>query len=198
MCLIDMIRACLIIATIVFLACAPSDYAQNIDVDRILADWQFTPGILVPYGSGGHAFKPVGQLLYVEAARRISPAKLEEGFSIYHALIFSPEANCGSSSTGQGPISIQRPFWKCKDIGRSEDFIPLTISYDAVHRTLTINSQSFDVSRGNLFVIRVDDNWNVTANQLPVILSRSMEPKNVLHAFKLALPHDRPVQSLKP
>ena len=193
-----MTRTGLIIAAIVLLASAPSGYAQEIDVNRILADWQFTPGILVPYGSGEHALKPTGSLVYVEAARRISPAKLEQGFSVYHALIFAPEANCGSSSDGKGPISIQRPFWKCKDIGRGEDFIPLTISYDAAHRTLRVNSQSFDVSRGNLFVIRLDDNWNATANQLPVILSRTLEPKDVLHAFKLAVPHDQLIQSLKP
>ena len=192
-----MTRTYWIIAAVALLWFAHSDNAQNIQ--DILNDWQFTPGILVPYGSGGHALKPVGQFLSLEGSRRISPAKLEDGFSIYHALIFSPEANCGSSvAINQGQISIARPFWKCKDIGRSEDFIPLTISYDAVHRTLTINSQSFDVSRGNLFVIRLDDNWNATASQLSVIVSRSMEPKSVLHAFKLALPHDRLVQSLKP
>ena len=190
-------RTCLIIATIVLLAFAPSDYAQN--VERILEDWQFTPGILVPYGWGGHALKPVGEFMSLEGSRRISPAKLEDGYSIYHALVFAPQANCGTYvAINQGAISIARPFSKCKNIGRSEDFYPLTISYDAVHRTLTINSQSFDVSRGNLFVIRIDDNWNATANQLPVILSRTLEPKNVLHAFKLALPNDRLVQSLKP
>jgi hypothetical protein len=193
-----MTRTYLITAAIVLLALAPSDYAQKIDVDRILADWQFTPGILVPYGWGGHALKPVGEFMSLEGSRRISPAKLEDGYSIYHALVFAPQANCGTHvATNEGAISTARPFEKCKDAAQSKDY-PLTLSYDAVHRTLTINSQSFDVSRGNLFVIRVDDNWDATANQLPVILSRTLEPKNVLHAFKLALPHDRLVQSLKP
>jgi len=63
-------------------------------------DWQFKPGILVASGSRTHSLTNNASLISLEGSRRVSLAKLDDGFSIYHALIVAPEAtNCGRSSS---------------------------------------------------------------------------------------------------
>jgi len=147
-------------------------------------------------GSRLNNLQPTGSLISVEGSRRISQAKLKDGFSIYHVLVFAPESPCGGSSTlNNGPQSIETPVWKC---GKSEpEFQPLKVTYHALKATVTINSESFDLSRGNLFVIRFDNDWKGSAVQLTRSLGRWAEPDKVLHAFRKALPNDNSIRTLK-
>jgi hypothetical protein len=167
---------------------------------RSQVDWQFTPGILVASASRQTSLKPQGSLISLEGSRRVSLAKLDDGFSIYHALVLAPESTCGGSSQlNDGPRSVQTPTWRCaKSNGKDTQFQPLKITYDALGRTVTVNSQSFDLSRGNLFVIRLNVDWESSTTRLAVILTRWAEPKNILRAFTIALPKDEFILGLQP
>ena len=158
-------------------------------------DWQFTPGILVTAGSRLNNLQPNGSLVSVQGSRRISRAKLKDGFSIYHVLLFAPESPCGGSSTfNDGPQSTETPVWKC---GKDQpEFHPLKITYHALNNTLTVNSDSFNLSRGNLFIVRIDNNWKSSTVQLARFLNRWSEPNKVLQSFRKSLPNDQLVRKL--
>ncbi len=183
-----------------FLLLVPVLIGAAAQMARSQDDWQFTPGILVASASRQHSLKPEGSLISLEGSRRVSLAKLDDGFSIYHALVLAPESTCGGSSQlNDGPRSVEAPTWRCaKSNGKDTQFQPLKITYDALRRTLTVNSQSFDLSRGNLFIIRLDPDWKSLTTQLLVILTRWMEPKDVLDAFRITLPKDRLILGLEP
>jgi hypothetical protein len=165
-------------------------------VARAQDDWQYTPGILVVSGSRLSNLEPKGSLISVHGSRRISRAQLKDGFSIYHVLVFAPESPCGRSSTfNKGPQSIETPIWRC---GKSEpEFLPLNITYHALDATVTINSESFNLSRGNLFVVHFDNVWKGSTVQLTRSVNRLAEPEKVLHAFRKALPNDHLVRTLR-
>jgi hypothetical protein len=72
----------------------------------------------------------------------------------------------------------------------------LAVKYDAVWQTITIDSHAYNLANGNLFVIRLDENWHPKVTQLRLSLKEDEGVDAVIGAFKSVLPEDKIVHQL--
>ena len=72
----------------------------------------------------------------------------------------------------------------------------LAISYDALRQTITVGSETYHLAKGNLFVVRLDENWHPEITQLEMTNNKDIGVEEVISAFKSALRQDRIVQQL--
>jgi hypothetical protein len=167
-------------------------------------EWQFKPGVIMASGDQGSAFKDVsGKLLTVNGYRRVSPAKLDE-VSVYHAIIFYPEAPIiggGGGFSNSGPLSTEEITWKLQknppDDYKDTEEKKLEIKYHALDRIVSIGSETFSLSEGNLFIVRLDESWLPAAVQIKAHFSERAEKEKVLEFFKSVLRNDEAIQKLE-
>lgn len=168
-------------------------------------DWQYKPGVVVPSGDLTNTFKNAsGQLLTIDGQRRVSTSKLEE-VSVYHAIIFYPEGAVvvgkGGGFSNSGPISTEELTWKIQGDPRAarEDVREkrLELKYHALDNTVSVGSEIFSLTGGNLFVIRLDENWLPVVTQLREHFTEQAEKGRVLQSFKSAAREDESVQRLE-
>ena len=165
-------------------------------------DWQYKPGVIGVSGSQTNTLRDdSGQLLSVNGFRRVSRAKLED-VSVYHALVFYPRTPMIGSGGGTttGAISTERMVWILQknppDDYQTREEKELKITYDALARTLSVGSRFFSLSKGNLFIIRLDENWLPTASQIQANFEKRAEPQKVLNKFK-AVSKDPSIKRLR-
>ena len=167
-------------------------------------DWQYTPDAFLTSGSQMHAFKDVrGQLLSANGYRRISRAKLEE-MSLYHAIIFYPKAPViggGGESKNDGPISKEIVSWVIQknppNDYKNKEEKTLELKFHGLEKTLIVGSETFALSNGNIFIIRLDENWLPTVTQIPNSFYKRAEDKEVLEFIKSVLKDDAAIQKLE-
>lgn len=171
--------------------------------------WEFRPGVVVVSGSGDHSFKNTrGQLLTVRGYRRISRAEISP-VSVYHALIFLPQAPLaggGGGFSNKDAGSTEVLTWRLQknppNDYRNVEEKRLELKYHPLEKTLTVGSQTFQLARGNLFIVRLNDEWLPTAEQIPAHFEEDMESQRVLDQkvldfFKSALPDEQEIQKLE-
>lgn len=166
--------------------------------------WQFKPGVVMASGDQSSVFKDVrGQLVSVNGYRRVSPAKLDE-VSVYHVIIFHPEApiiSGGGGFSNRGTLSTEAITWKLQknppDDYKDTQEKKLEIKYHALDRTVSVGSDTFPLSEGNLFIIRLDESWLPAAVQIKAHFNERAGKEKVLELFKSALRDDQAIQKLE-
>jgi hypothetical protein len=125
-----------------------------------------------------------------------------EAASAYHALVVLPHIvpnDSGSVSSGDGftdtAIEKWQPWKVRSDIGPAEER-ELAVIYDAVWQTITIRARTYHLEKGNLFVIRFDENWQPAVTQLKATISKDAGVEEVVKVFKFILREDKTVQQL--
>ncbi len=167
-------------------------------------DWQYTPDAILASGSQIHAFKDVrGQLFSANGYRRISRAKLEE-ISLYHAIIFYPKAPViggGGESKNEGPISKEILSWIIQknppNDYKNKEEKTLELKFHELEKNLTVGSETFALSNGNIFIILLNENWLPTVTQIPASFHKRAEDKGVLEFIKSVLKEDNAIQELE-
>jgi len=144
---------------------------------------------------GGRCF-----LLTVSGVRRTAAT------AVYHALIFYPEGRLASPQLHPGnwdnnPRTYVQMLFEYPNapsgIGITTVTHELHIEYRLMENTLNVESQSFPLANGNLFVIELDRNWApVVRSVLTKIEGPSTAPA-VLAAFKAQLRTDSAIQALR-
>jgi len=74
----------------------------------------------------------------------------------------------------------------------------LEIACDGRKKVLGIGKERFDLSKGNLFIVRADASWHFVAQQLPHNLEDFQESKAVMSTFQRLCPNQADVQSVDP
>ncbi|HKE57812.1 MAG TPA: hypothetical protein VKB46_13960 [Pyrinomonadaceae bacterium] len=159
--------------------------------------WVRYSGAVVPTGTYALTFsdKPA-RLLSVQGQRHIPPHTVEDA-AAYYALVLFPqgrleEVDGFSSSDGLRYLDVKHwQLWK----GNAFDGTDLRIAYDAVWQTVQVDSQKYDLKKGNLFVIRYSENLTPVVTQLDAIINNKADYE-VTKAFKSRLQDDSLVQSL--
>ena len=122
-----------------------------------------------------------------------------EGASAYHALVVLPQTvpdDRASISRADGFTHTAVERWQpSKDNGPAEER-ELAVKYDAVWQTITIDSHPYNLANGNLFVIKLDENWHPKVTQLMFSLKEDQGVDAVIGAFKFVLREDKIVQQL--
>lgn len=141
-------------------------------------------------------------LLTVKGSRRLSRTKIEAA-SVYHALIFHPDSqiiSIGGGFLNEGLLSTVTIRWtiqKTPNDYKNTDKKELRISNHAVSKMVTVGDQSFTLSKGNLFIIRLSQDWLPASTQINKQLVETVERETVLDAFKSSSPGDEVIQRLE-
>jgi hypothetical protein len=163
--------------------------------------WLYASGAVIPHGSTTTSFNtyPNIKLLSVEGERWTSENKTTRA-SAYYALVILPQVSLrenGSVSGGDGKTQISTLKWlrESNSAGnyQSTKERDLAVTYDAIFQTMRIDTESYSLSKGNLFVIRLDEEWQLQVTQLNTIVSGDDEFEARKY-FKGAVPDEEAVQ----
>ncbi|MCA1579524.1 MAG: hypothetical protein LC794_19430 [Acidobacteria bacterium] len=141
-------------------------------------------------------------LLTVKGSRRLSRTKIETA-SVYHALIFHPDSrilSIGGGFLNEGPLATVTITWtiqKTPNDYKNTDKKELRIGNHAINKIVTLAGKSFSLSKGNLFIIKLNQDWVPESLQINEQLVQPVESKTVLDAFKSSSPGDEVIQRLE-
>jgi hypothetical protein len=107
----------------------------------------------------------------------VSRARLDD-ISIYHVIILRPSRpliSQGSAFSNKDPTSTDKLSWTIQlnppnDFKTGEEH-SFDTSYDSLNNLVAMAGKTFDLSNGNLFVVRFTENWTATAVQIPARLN---------------------------
>ncbi|MDQ3819025.1 MAG: hypothetical protein M3362_15300 [Acidobacteriota bacterium] len=161
--------------------------------------WLRYTGAVSPSGSRTHTFtdKPA-RILSVSGQRWVTWDRQEEA-TVYYALVLFPSSmvnNNGFVSGGNDFTYTDIERWLVWNDKEGSYQPQLEIDYDAMWQTISVDSKSYKLSKGNLFVIRFDDAWKPTVTQLGITINIDASPEDLINTFKSALREDRLVQQL--
>jgi len=165
---------------------------------------QCPSGTLLVSGDVIRVFKDgAGEVLSINGWRRLALNKSDD-VSIYHVLIFRPNVpliGTRSLLSNKGPLSVERLGWTVQknppyNYADGEEHL-LEIRYHFLDNKITVGKESFNLSKGNLFIIRLDEKWLPTIFQVSGRLTERIPPDKVLKFFKSILRHDETIQRLE-
>jgi hypothetical protein len=178
-------------------------FAARIYLPSVKTMWVRHSGAVIPNGSHTEVYtaQPF-RILSVKGQRWVDGRLLEA--AAYHALVIFPiviPKDDYSSSGGDGftHTDIQEwlvPIGEPSANGQTFEKKELAITYDSLWQTITLHSRTYHLTRGNLFVIRFDQNWQPAVNQLNVTVNSDADHDEEVRAFKAALKDDALVQQL--
>ncbi len=178
---------------------AEKEYIEQSEAEgrRLLAKygkWQELPNILIPTGNGWTRLKNSnGILMFLNGFHSPIIEKERVKAPIFYALILYEEGfivgGAGCCSRGDDPISRYGIKWNfLNDKSKSKkEFI---VEHNAIERTLKIKQQKYELQEGNLFVIRLDKNWNAYVEQLNTYIDKTKTNSEILDYFKKNLSDD--------
>jgi hypothetical protein len=175
-------------------------------MEETYGDWQNRIGVTLVSGGQMHGCKGnVALLLTLAGQRKPAPTGAPTAVSIYHALVFYP----GGSVTGSGgggnwsddPVSSQVVIWtlpsKTGSFSENASQRKLEITHNAIEATVTIEGKTYQLNHGNMFIIRMDDNWNPIVTQLNVKYEEHTTQQTMLGRFKSIFRNDPSIQQLE-
>jgi len=120
--------------------------------------------------------------------------------AVYYALVLLPTASaCNIESGGGGNGFLHTGAWRWlarKDKGDQGQELRLEATYHPSRRTLTIDSHSYFLADGNLFVIRFDDGGRPVVTQLDATINENVDNDLIFNLFKSLLRGDEAAQKL--
>lgn len=182
-----------LVLIMVFVASALKPSAENY--------WLYASSAVIPHGTTTHSFVdyPNIKLLSVEGERWTSENERLRA-KAYYALVILPKIPLrenGSVSGGNSKTYTNTLKWLSDSNSagnyRNTQERDLTVIYDAIFQTIKIDSESYSLSRGNLFVIRLNEEWQPQVTQLDTIVSGDDEFEARKY-FKRAFPDEEAVQ----
>ena len=165
--------------------------------------WLRLSGAVITNGTSTHSYTdmPV-RILSAKGQRWTSWNKLEDA-SAYHALVLLPPAtlsDSGSISSGDRFTHTNIRRWlvqKSQPDDCRTDEKELEIVYNAVSQTIAVDSRTYYLANGNLFVIRFDKSWQPKVTQLNATIDQDVEIIKLIDTFKYMLREDEAVQKLQ-
>jgi len=163
---------------------------------------QLKPGVLIASGSGYAQLKGRNGFVYViHGYRRISEFEMQE-ISLAHALVLFPEVETrGFGASFSSGVKAGELFewslgsWQSAGSDREEKR-HLELGFDGTEGILTVGRERFITSKGNFFLVRLDESWEPSTQQLNIYVGQRLNYPEVLSQFKAALKENTAVQSL--
>jgi len=175
-------------------------------MEETYGDWKNRDGVALPVNSRMRGFEGNrGLLIGLLGRRKTIPTAQATAVSIYHALVFYP----GGAVTGGGsgtnwsddPVSIQGVTWtlpnEAGSFSENASQRELEIKHNAIDETVTIRGETYYLSRGNIFIIRMRKDWTPDVTQLNDRLDQDASEQSVLVRFKSIMRSDVSIQGLE-
>lgn len=165
--------------------------------------WLHASGAVIPSGTWTLSFADQKniKLLSATGKRWIAQDKTVEARA-YHALIILPSVPLienGSISSNDGITETSTLKWLIEESlvsnRRNTEEYALTVTYNAVFQTVAIDSKTYSLANGNLFVIRLNEEGRPQATQLDETFTGDDEPE-VREIFKRAVPNEEAIQKV--
>jgi hypothetical protein len=157
-------------------------------------------GALMANSSGQHSYYGTPIRLLSVAGERWESWDESKPAAVYYALVLLPTTsacNIESGGGGNGILHIGAWRWLArKDKEGQEQELRLEATYHALRRTLTIDSRSYYLADGNLFVIRFDGGVKPVVTQLDSTINDKVETELIFNLFKSLLRGDEAAQKL--
>lgn len=164
--------------------------------------WIYMSGAVIPKGSSTHSYAEHHNLLLsVDGERWVSSDRREKA-TAYHALVILPEGELredSNTSTSDGVTHTDTLKWlrlRAQGDSYQAEAKSLTIVYHALTQKISVGSDTYRLSKGNIFVVRLDEEWRPTVTQFEATLDKADESDEVVEFFKRALPEDEAVKKL--
>lgn len=183
-------------------------YEKYQEEERLLkekyGDWLEKPGIVRPGTSGSISIKNENtSLIYLKGIFQQVKNDRPPEIPLFYGLVFYPKAllvgGAGGgrssdpiSSFGMSWDSLKKKYsWKRQIRGVPGKFNKpdhqLIVEYNAINGTVSIKNSIYRITDGNLFVIRIDKNWNPKVVQLKIHLDKIPKDQQILELFKQEL-----------
>jgi hypothetical protein len=175
-------------------------------MEETYGDWQNKTGVVVVTSSRMHGLKGTrGLLLTLSGKRNPIPPAAPTLVSIYHALVFYPDAAVTGSGGGgtwsDDPLSSEVVIWTVpKGSGSNAagtDERVLEIKYQAIDGTVTVAGATYQLAQGNMFVIRMTEDWTPVVRQIEARRDEQTTEQGALDQFKATLRDDVAIQQLE-
>jgi hypothetical protein len=169
-------------------------------------DWENRPGITLNAGGLMSGCKENRAIVVTTVGQRKTLATSSPvTVSVYHALVFHPGgALSGSGSGGRwsdDPVQSYVLIWRLPNAdGTYSATSPLPkieILHNAVDATVSIAGKTYQLTAGNMFVIRMGADWLPTVTQLNEVFAEQATPHASLNRFKAILKDDAAIQKLE-
>jgi hypothetical protein len=160
--------------------------------------WLRHTGAVIPGGSSTLRYYDKPCVLLSITGERWAPSGRLEDASAYHALVIFPTLvpePYAWSSGGDGFTHTDIQHWRVPGGSMTSQEMDLAVVYDAVWQTITVESKTYRLAKGNLFVIRFGQAGRPTVTQLNATVNQR-DWDAAVKAFKSLVPDDPLVQQL--
>jgi hypothetical protein len=150
-------------------------------------DWERNPqGIRASTGGTRNLENKNARLLYLKGKQQPVNENSKE-IPLYYALVLYPEeghivGGGGGVNWSFEPISRNGFTWA---IGQNS-YKPekeLLVEYNVIDYTISVQNAVYQLKRGNLFIIKFDDDWNLQVTQLSNVLKEPASDQTILSIF---------------
>ena len=167
--------------------------------------WLYASGAVIPGGTSTTKFSdgtwkysysgyPDVYLLSAVGERWVS-SKETVPARAYYALVILPRVPLrenGSIGSNDGRTHIKTLKWlrensPADERQNTEEEFDLSVTYNAIFQAVTIDSENYSLAKGNLFVIRINEELQPQVTQLDAII-RGDDQFAVIEYFKHAVP----------
>lgn len=175
-------------------------------IKETYGDWQNRPGITVNAGGQMHGCNGNRALVVLTSGlRKPELTNSSAAVSVYHALVFYPGgAVSGAGSGGRwgdDPLQSYVVIWRLPNANGSfsenTSERRLEILHNAIDGTIGVGGKTYHLNGGNMFIIRLGDDWVPTVTQLADRLEDQATPQVSLDRFKAILKQDASIQALE-
>ncbi len=169
-------------------------------------DWEKRPGITLNAGSAMHLCKGNrAVVVWTAGMRKTVATSAPVVVSAYHALVFYPGGSLTSTGSGgrwsDDPVQSYVAIWTLRNpdgtFSAESPQRKLEILHNAVDATVTIAGKTYQLTGGNMFVVRMGADWLPTVTQLNEVFAEQATPHATLDRFKAILQDDAAIQKLE-
>lgn len=168
-------------------------------------DWQNRAGVTVNTGGLMHSCKGNSALVVsMSGQRKTAATSSPVTISVYHALVFYPLAAVASSGTRgrkDDPVQSYEVIWRAASatgsFSENTSERKFEIRHNAIDATVTIAGKTYQLTAGNMFVIRIGADWVPTVTQLNDVYEAQATANTVLNRLKALFKNDPSIQQLE-
>ena len=165
--------------------------------------WIYLSSAVTPNSTGTTSFANEGKVLLSVGGERWASWYSQEQATAFHALVIPPwgafRKDGGSSGGDDFTHKVTLEWLRTRDrVGAHEgaEAGSFTIVYHALTQSVSVGTDTYRLAKGNIFVVRLDDEWQPHVTQVEAVLDKPAELVDVVEFFKHVLPDDEEVKKL--
>lgn len=165
--------------------------------------WLYMSSAVIPNTTRTLSFANQGKLMLEVGGERWASWYAQEQATAFHALVIPPEGAIRQDDGSSGGTDITHKvtlMWlHTKEQGGNPpqaEAKSFTIVYHSLTQRVSVGSETYRLAKGNVFLIRLDDEWQPRVTQGEAVLDKPADHDEVIEVFKRVFPDDEEVKKL--